>query len=142
MTYEEFLDQNKVMTYTFKGVSMLPLLRSGKDMFTVEKKEDKRCKKGDVVLYRRPPAQYVLHRIIKVRDRDYVILGDNCIGRELVSDKDIIGVMTSYIRDGKEHSVKELPYRIYSWVWVNFAPVRVTYKKLRGKAGALLRKLK
>ena len=81
-TYEEFLEQNGQLTYTFNGTSMMPLLRSGKDLFVVEKNKGSRFKKGDVVLYRRPPDQYVLHRIIKVRPEDYVILGDNCINRE------------------------------------------------------------
>ena len=51
---------------------MLPLLREGKDLFTVRKKGPERCKKGDVALYRRGDA-CVLHRVIEVRPDDYVI---------------------------------------------------------------------
>ena len=101
-TYEEFLEKNGEMTYSNVGVSMLPLLKQGRDLFTVRKKGKKRCKKYDVVLYRRPPSSYVLHRIIEVREKDYVILGDNCINKEYgITDDDIIGVMTSLFITGK-----------------------------------------
>ena len=130
MSYEEYLNKNGSLTYGNKGVSMLPLLREGQDLFTVRKKEAKRCKAGEVVLYRREPEQYVLHRIIKVWPKDYVILGDNCINMEYgVTDEDILGVMTGFVRDGKEYSVEALWYRIYSFVWLHTAGLRIVVKK-------------
>ncbi|MCR5128190.1 MAG: S24/S26 family peptidase, partial [Lachnospiraceae bacterium] len=116
MSYEEYLNKNGSLTYGNKGVSMLPLLREGRDLFTVRKKEAERCKAGEVVLYKREPDQYVLHRIIKVRPKDYVILGDNCINMEYgITDEDILGVMTGFVRDGKKYSIDALGYRIYSF---------------------------
>ena len=73
MRYEDYIEKNGSLTYTNVGVSMLPLLRQGKDMFIVSKKGKERCKAGDVVLYRRPPDQYVLHRVIEVCSDGYVI---------------------------------------------------------------------
>lgn len=139
-TYEAYLEEHGSMTYSNVGVSMLPLLRQGRDLFTVEKKGAARCRKYDVVLYRRPPASYVLHRIIEVRGDDYVILGDNCINKEYgITDGDIIGVMTGFVRDGKTHTVRETGYRIYSRAVVFFAPVRILLRKLRGKLRRLLK---
>ncbi|MCR5123188.1 MAG: S24/S26 family peptidase [Ruminococcus sp.] len=130
MTYEEYLEKNNTLTYTNVGVSMMPLLRQGRDLFTITKKTVRRCKAGDVVLYRRPPNKYVLHRIIAVRPNDYVILGDNCIGREYgIKDSDILGVMTSFVRNGRTYSVKDLPYRIYSAYIMNTIPIRIFIKK-------------
>lgn len=68
---------------------MLPMLKQGRDSFTVKKKTTQRCRKYDVILYRRPPDSYVLHRVIAVREHDYVVLGDNCINKEYVKDSDI-----------------------------------------------------
>ena len=145
ISYEAFLEQNGELTYSNEGVSMLPLLRQGKDLFTVVKKTPERCRAGDVVLYRRPPDRYVLHRIVAVRERDYVLLGDNCVNREYgIRDEDILGVMTGFVRGGKKHSVQEPLYRAYSFFMLHGAPLRVTVKRLelgaRGLARHLLRK--
>ena len=132
VSFEEYLAQNGSMTYTNVGISMLPLLRQGKDLFIVKKKDNARCRVGDVVLYRRND-QHVLHRIVEVRERDYVILGDNCIGREAgITDDDILGVMTGFVRNGKEHSVSETGYRLFSAFWMCTEKPRILLKKGKG----------
>ncbi len=129
-TYDEYLEKNGSLTYSNVGISMLPLLRQSRDLFTVRKKGEERCRVGDVVLYRRPPNHYVLHRIVEVRPSDYVILGDNCIGREYgITDADILGVMTGFVRNGREHSVEETGYRVYTFIWLHTSSLRVFLKK-------------
>ena len=54
MTFEEVLEREGRLVYTNVGISMLPLLRQGKDLFVVEKRGPERLRAGDVVLYRRP----------------------------------------------------------------------------------------
>ena len=138
LSYEEYLDKYQRLVRTNVGVSMLPLLRQGRDLFVVEKRGPGRLKAGDVVLYRRPPDKYVLHRIVQVREKDYVILGDNCVNREYgITDDDILGIMTGFVRDGKQHTVTERGYRLYRFLWLHGAPVRVFLKKAvwRVKAG-------
>ena len=141
MTYEEYLDKNGEMTYTNSGTSMLPLIKQDRDMFTVKKKSTERCRKYDVVLYRRPPESYVLHRIVEVRPDSYVLLGDNCLNKEYgISDKDIIGVMTKYIRKGKEHSTSEIGYKIYSRYVVLTFPIRKAVKLIKARVKRLLKR--
>ena len=138
VSYEEYLEAHGSLTYTNVGVSMLPLLKEGRDLFTVEKKGEARCKVGDVVLYRRPPNQYVLHRIVEVRENDYVILGDNCVAKEYgIQDGDVLAVLTGYVRKGKAHSVADRSYRLYSWMILTLMPLRIFVKKcvLRLKSG-------
>ncbi len=129
---ERYLEENGELTYSNVGISMLPLLREGKDLFTVRKKDKiQRCRRYDVVLYRRPPKSLVLHRIVEVRENDYVILGDNCMTKEYgITDDDIIGVMTAYVRNGRTHTVDEPGYRLYSRVWCAIAPMRIAAKKI------------
>lgn len=130
-SYEEELDRKGFFTYTCSGISMLPLLRQRKDLFTIEKPKG-RFKKYDVVLYKRPPASYVLHRVVEVREQDYVILGDNCLYKEYgIRDEDIIGIMTSFVRNGKEYSVSCKWYRFYSMVWYWLYPVRKLWMKCK-----------
>ena len=132
VSYEEYLALNGSMTYTNVGRSMLPLLRQGKDLFTLEKKRPERCRVGDVVLYR-AGEKYVLHRIVEVRENDYVILGDNCVGREFgITDDDVIGGMTGFVRAGKEHRVTDPGYRLYTALWLRTEKPRVFLK--RGRA--------
>ena len=138
LSYEEYLDKYQRLVRTNVGVSMLPLLRQGRDLFVVEKRGPGRLKAGDVVLYRRPPDKYVLHRIVEVREKDYVILGDNCVNREYgITDDDILGIMIGFVRDGKQHTVTERGYRLYRFLWLHGAPMRVFLKKAvwRVKAG-------
>ena len=139
-TFEEVLDRDGKLTYANVGVSMLPLLRQGKDLFTVRRKGAERCRKGDVVLYKRGDA-YVLHRIIEVRPEDYVILGDNCAAKEYgIRDEDILGVMTGFVRNGKEHSVSEWGFRLYSWLILHTIGPRLLLKRCRRKAARLVKR--
>ena len=138
LSYEEYLDKYQRLVRTNVGVSMLPLLRQGRDLFVVEKRGPGRLKAGDVVLYRRPPDKYVLHRIVEVREKDYVILGDNCVNREYgITDGDILGVMTGFVRNGRQHAVTERGYRLYTWWMVHGAGARIFAKRAKGfvKAG-------
>lgn len=135
MTFEEYLDKNGELTYTNVGVSMMPLLKQHRDLFTVRQKGKKRCKAGDVVLYKRPPNRYVLHRIVEVRPDSYVILGDNCISKEYgILDSDVLAVMTGYVRKGKSRTVNDRSYRIYTAYIMHTIPVRTAFKKLYHKA--------
>lgn len=120
---EKYLKENGTLTYTFKGCSMNPLLKQGRDLFTVVSKTPERCKKYDVVLYRKSASQYVLHRIVEVRDHDYVVQGDNCITKEYgIRDDDIIGVMTSFKHKNKIYSVTDKKYLLYVYVWAAIHP--------------------
>ena len=139
VSYEEYLAKNGSLTYTNVGVSMLPLLRQGRDLFTVERKGPRRCRVGDVVLYRRG-NEYVLHRIVKVRENDYVLLGDNCVGREYgITDMDILGVMTGFVRGGKPRSVRSGAYRLYTRVWLGTEIPRVFCKRVFARLRRMIR---
>ena len=142
ISFEQYLEANGSLTYTNVGVSMMPLLRQGKDLFTVVKKGAARCKAGDVVLYKRPPNKYVLHRVVEVRPKDYVILGDNCVAKEYgITDSDILGVMTGYVRNGRSHTVQDPGYRLYSWWIMHFPGLRIFCKKAILRLKRIARKL-
>lgn len=130
-SFEEQLRLHGKIIYTNVGTSMMPLLREGRDVMIIERPEG-RLKKYDVPLYIRPDGMYVLHRILKVRKDDYVICGDHCTRREYgITDRDIIGVLTGVIRDGKTISMDSPRYKLYYHLWCDFFYVRVLLLKIK-----------
>lgn len=141
-TFEEILERDGRLVYTSVGISMLPLLRQGRDLFVVEKWGPGRFQVGDVVLYRRPPDKYVLHRIVQVRVADYVILGDNSVNREYgITDDDILGVMTGFVRKGKPYSVTEKKYRLYTFLILHTIGLRIFLKRISWRVKAGIKKV-
>ena len=129
-TFEELLNEQGYFIYTNVGTSMMPLLRQQKDLIEIRKK-DRKIKKYDVALYKRN-GKYVLHRCIKVTSDGYIFAGDHNIVKEYdVNDDMIIGLMHKVIRDGKEVTLSSFTYRLYSFLWVNFFPVKVALLKFR-----------
>ncbi len=139
---EEHLNRYGTLLFTNQGSSMRPLIRQGKDAFVIQKKGAGRCKKYDAVLYK-CGGKYILHRILQVREQDYVICGDNCFRREYgITDRNILGVMTEVIRGGKTVKVTHPGYLLYVHLWCDFFPVRAALLRLRGALGRLVRRLK
>ena len=133
-SFEEYLENNDRLVYRNTGTSMLPLLKQGRDFFIVEKVNNRQLKKYDVVLYKRQPDSYVLHRILKIENGKYVIMGDNCINKEYgITDNDIIAVMTGFIRKGRQHSTSEFFYKLYSVCHCAFSPLRIILFRIRSK---------
>ena len=142
-TYEEELERCGKLIYTNVGDSMMPLPRQRRDLVIIEKRPEGRCKKYDVVLYRRPNGQHVLHRILKVRQNDYVICGDNRRVREFgVPDEWIIGVLTGVVRDGKQISVTDRKYRLYTHLWCDFFWIRAALIWARNALGAIKKRIR
>ena len=99
---EEKLASGGSVTFKPHGISMLPLIRQGKDSVTIEKPEGK-PKVGDVIFYRRTNGQFVLHRIIGANKTGYILCGDNQWVKEYgIAESQVIGVMTALLRDGEK----------------------------------------
>ena len=127
-TFEEELERSGKLAYTNVGVSMLPLLRQGRDVMVIEKAEVYRPL--DAVLFRRQTFQ--IHRILKIMpDGRYWIVGDNCVTGELVERRNILGVLTGVSRDGKLLKNTDLRYKAYVRLWC--APYHLRFFILRMK---------
>ena len=113
-TIEKELELNGRCVIQTVGVSMEPLLHNRKSTVVIEKAEFP-LKKYEVVLFRRPTEEYVLHRVVKTAGDVYIIQGDNCIGKETVPKERIIGVMTGYYEDENDNyiSCEDERYRHY-----------------------------
>ena len=118
-----------------KGVSMWPMIRSGKDSVVINPVSS-RLEKYDIPLYKDRLGRYVVHRIIKVTDTGYVICGDGLFEIEYdITDVNIIGIVTGFFRKEKYISVDDKKYMRYVHFWVdNFylrKPVIKMVRKIR-----------
>ncbi len=129
--FEDIIERNGRLIYTCIGDSMRPLIRQDKDLLIIEKTYG-RLKKYAVPLYKRDNGQYVLHRILKVRNDDYVICGDNRYRKEYgITDQHIIGVLAAVVRDGEEISITDWRYLLYVHLWCDFFPIRAFILKVK-----------
>lgn len=128
---EECLSAGKSFRFSPRGISMLPLLREGKDSVLLSPLPEKLCK-YDVPLYRRDDGKFVLHRIVKAGET-FTCIGDNQFVYEpgLRCDQ-MIAVMTGFYREEKFHSVKSPAYRFYCRLWDISRPLRHLWR--RGKS--------
>lgn len=139
--FEDIIERDGKLIYTNVGDSMMPLIRQDRDLLIIEKPCG-RLKKYDVPLYKRDNGQYVLHRILKVREGDYVICGDNRYVKEYgITDRQIIGVLKAVVRDGKEVSVTNRKYRVYVHLWCDLFPIRAFILRAKRLPGWLRRKI-
>lgn len=130
-TFEELLDNYGYIVYTNVGCSMLPLLRERRDVIEIHRKEPGRCKKYDVVLYR-VGDKYILHRILRVLPKGYIIAGDhNTFIERNITDEMILGVMTRVVRDGKTITPDNIWYKAYVHLWCDAYPVRMWLLKTK-----------
>ena len=131
VSFEEELERSGKLVYTTVGVSMNPLIKQDRDLSIIEKPKE-RLKKFDVALYKRANGQYVLHRVVKVLEDGYVILGDNCCFKEYnIKDSQILGVLTSLVRNGKEIDLNSFGYKLYVRARYAHYPVRVIISKTK-----------
>ena len=103
------------------GVSMLPMLKEGRDTVVIKPKTE-RLKPLDVALYKRG-NEFVLHRVLETTANGYVIRGDNCYENEIVEEDRVIGVLSAFYRKDEQIPVTDKKY-------LRYAEKRVkTYKK-------------
>lgn len=107
-----FLDSGMDVLLPVKGNSMLPFIRSGKDLALVRK--EKEVREGDVVLALDSTGQYVIHRVVRIEDDGAMTLkGDgNLYGTESCTRKDVLGTV---IEVRKPSGKVLFPRHVRSW---------------------------
>lgn len=124
------LEQGGTVRLSPRGISMLPMLRQGRDTVTLAPVTGK-LKKYDLPLYQRENGQYVLHRVIRVGET-YTCMGDHQLEPEPgLRQEQMIALVTSFSRDDKEISVRDWRYRLYCRVWYHTRFFRRCWRKLK-----------
>ena len=135
----EKLVENQSVQLSPVGISMLPMLRQGRDC-VILKPVSGRLKKYDIPLYQRDDGHYVLHRIVKVGDT-YTCIGDNQFCKETgVRQDQLIAVVAAFTRDGKQCRLDVPSYRAYCRFWHYTRTVRWLYRGIKRRLRRMLGK--
>ena len=148
LTIEELLSRDGKLVYKAKGRSMLPMLRPDRDLVLIEAIDTAASSSAveatassavstsalpvpyDVVLYK-VDGKYVLHRVLRIDGDQYLIRGDNTYSVERVPADAVIGVLTGFVRDGRQISVQDRRCRLYVRIWCALYPLRSAFARLR-----------
>ncbi len=113
----KLLSEGKSVTLKVKGNSMLPFIVGGRDFVVLSKQMSYGV--GDAVLAKTNVGIYVVHRIIKMSDDGFILMGDgNLVGTESCSDDDIYGLVEEVVRGEKTINCQTLFYRLKIKIWV------------------------
>ena len=120
------LESGKDAVICVTGNSMLPLWRDRHNNVVLTACDPESLKKGDIPLYKRDNGQYVLHRIIKVNEQTFDLLGDAQWAKELgLSKSNVIAVTKGYYTEkGKYVSCDSARHKFYSATWSALLPLR------------------
>lgn len=136
---EDVLAHEGVWVSTTVGESMWPMLRNRRDTIVVRRCEG-RLQPFDVALYRRG-SDYILHRVIKVVDGGYRILGDNCYFVEDVPEDAVLGRLDEFWRGEKHFDPRSCGWLLYARIWFSLWPLRRVLKKCRTVLGRVARRV-
>ena len=131
------LAAGRSVRFSPRGVSMLPMLRQGRDRIRLSPAPEK-LGKYNLPLYQRKNGKYVLHRVVDEGDT-YTCIGDNQFTLERgITHGQIIGVVTAFYRDGREIRVDAPEYRLYCRFWHWSRPLRFQWRRVK----AVLRRMR
>ena len=109
----QLLAEGRTVRYLFfRGASMLPMLRQGRDSVELSPLPD-RLKRYDLPVYRYSSGKYVMHRVVAVREDCYICCGDHLTEPETVCPEQLIAVVSAFRRGERRISVENPLYRLY-----------------------------
>lgn len=128
----ELVEDEREVSLLVSGSSMSPFLAHQRD-YIYFKKPDRELRKGDMVFYQRRTGQYVMHRIWKVKNDKYYMVGDAQQEIEGPLERDqIFAVITKVQRKGKWIEPGNFWWEFFEKVWINIVPVRRVLVKMYG----------
>lgn len=106
------------------GNSMSPFLIGGRDTVWLSR-VDRPLQVGDAVLYRRKSGSYVFHRIYRICDNCFTMIGDaQTVLESGIEPEQIIAVMTRAERKGKLLMPGDFWWFFFEKVWIRMIPLR------------------
>ena len=131
LTSNEYLDLLKEQVIAGKeasmiitGNSMSPFLEHGRDTIYF-KTPDRPLKRGDMIFFQRENGQYVMHRLVKIKNDACYCIGDNQTETEGPIPKErVFALITRVKRKNKLIDKKNGWWFFFSHVWIHLIPLR------------------
>ncbi len=132
----ELTQQGQEVCLLISGNSMCPFLIHERDSIRF-KKPDRALRRGDMVFYQRPNGRFIMHRIYKVVEQGYFIVGDAQTALEgPVPEEQIFGLITQVHRKGKWIGPGNFWWEFFEHIWIRMVrlrlPVLAVYRRLTG----------
>lgn len=132
---KELTEAGEEVSMLITGSSMNPFLIHGRDTICF-KKPTGPLKKGDMVFFQRMTGQYVMHRICRIKDGTYYIIGDGQTEIEGPVDRgQIFAVVTRVKRKGKWIGPGDFWWKFFAGPWLYVIPLRRPLMKLYAVTG-------
>lgn len=126
------VEEGKDVNLLVAGSSMAPFLVHHRDMILFGKPE-RDLHRGDMVFYQRLNGQFVMHRIYRVRENGYDIVGDGQTEIERnVSDQQIFAIVKKVRRKGVWVGPEDKWWWFFEKVWIRLVPLRPLIKRIYG----------
>ena len=115
---KELVEEGKEVQLLIAGNSMAPFLIHQRDYIYFEKPRKKLCK-GDMVFYQRNSGQYIMHRIYKIDEEGYYMMGDAQLVMEgPLKAEQIFAVVTKVKRKGKWIGPENFWWKFFAHAWM------------------------
>ncbi|MGM9681685.1 MAG: hypothetical protein ACI3XR_09295 [Eubacteriales bacterium] len=109
---------------------MRPLLRHGRDTVWLRAFCLEDCKRGSILLYRRPNGRLVLHRVRKCLPDGYRMNGDAQTWCEDISKEQVVAQAYQIRRKGKVISCNSPGLKLWDMLWFPTRPIRSVLFKI------------
>lgn len=126
----QLLQEVESVPLVISGNSMTPFLIHGRDTVYLSKITQP-PKKGDMVLYQRKTGAYVLHRIYRLRNGTYDLIGDGQWGIEPgIRPEQLLAVVKTVRRNGKLLRKGSFCWEFFEHIWLILVPLRPWISRL------------
>ena len=131
ITTREYLDTLREAVLTGKECSMLitgnsmqPFLQHGRDTIYF-RAPSRPLKRGDMVFFRRPDGQYVMHRLLREDTAGYYLIGDNQTEIEGPVDRtSAFAIVYKVKRKGRILAPGSFWWGFFAGFWLSIIPLR------------------
>ena len=125
-----YLNQKTEGFFQIKGTSMLPFLKENTVVKITENIQ--RLKKYDCILYERATKELVLHRIVKINQQTFTLMGDNLFFKENnIKKSQIIGKLEGFYQNEKYIKVNNQIYRFKVFLHYKRLIQRKIFRKIK-----------